>query len=66
MVDADDVVKVANVHIIRDTDVALLCRIGGVVRFIPQNELRPGSVAHAGDEGDLVITRRLAVELGLI
>ena len=66
MVEAEDVVKVANVQVIRDTDVALLCRIGGLVRFIPQNELRPGSIARAGDEGDLVITRRLAVELGLI
>lgn len=64
--DPDDLVTLANVQVIRDTEVALLCRIGGVVRFIPQAELRPGSVTQPGVEGPLIVTRRLAVELGLV
>ncbi|HZP41553.1 MAG TPA: hypothetical protein VFD84_08560 [Candidatus Binatia bacterium] len=64
--ESDDLVTLANVQVIRDTEVALLCRIAGVVRFIPQAELRPGSVTEPGVEGQLVVTRRLAVELGLV
>ena len=66
MTDGEDLVQVANVQVIRDTEVALLCRIAGVVRFIPQAELRSGSVTRAGDQGSLVISRRFALDLGLI
>lgn len=61
----NDAVRVPDVEVIRETEVALLCRIAGVIRFIPQAEVRPGSVTRPGDRGSLILSRRCAVELGL-
>ena len=62
----EDTVEIRDVTVMRQTDLALLCRIGNVHLWIAPTRLRPGStVARQGDVGTLVLTHRFAVERGL-
>ena len=59
-------VQFGDVLVLRETALALVCRIAGQSRSLALSRLQPGSaVRHAGDRGVLVLTRNFAVELGL-
>ena len=59
-------VKLDDVQVLRESDVALLCQIEGHVRWIPRDKLREGStVGRVGDTGTIVVPRDFAVEWGL-
>ena len=65
MDDAESSAQIENVEIIRDMDWALLCRIDGEIRFIPQILLRAGSVRRAGERGTMIMPHWLAIGLAL-
>jgi hypothetical protein len=65
MDDAEDVVEVENVDIIRDMEWGLFCRIGTNIRFIPQILLGAGSVRNAGEHGSMTMPKWLATGIGL-
>jgi hypothetical protein len=65
MGDAEDIVEIQNVEIIRDMGWALFCRVGMKIRFIPHLLLRAGSVRQAGERGMMVMPNWLAIGLGL-
>jgi len=59
-------VRFADVEVIRDGGTALLCMIEGREVWVPVLEMQYGSeVAKVGDRGRLVISRRLAQQIGL-
>jgi hypothetical protein len=59
-------VEIRDVTVMRQTDLALLCRIENLHLWIAPTRLQPGStVARKGDVGTLVLTHRFAVERGL-
>ena len=63
---SDAMVKLDDVQVLRESDVALLCQIEGHVRWIPRDKLREGStVGRVGDTGTIVVPRDFAVEWGL-
>ena len=52
-----------DVLVVRETKLALLCRIGEKRHWVAHNRLQPGStVRHQGDIGVLVLTWDFAVE----
>lgn len=65
MANAEDLVEIENVEIIRDMDWALFCRVGEKIRFIPQILLRTGSVRKAGECGMMIMPNWLATNLAL-
>ena len=63
----EDTIEIRGVTVTRETDVALLCRMGNQDRWIAPTQLQPGStVAHLGDAGIVVLKRPFAVEQGLV
>ena len=47
--------------------VILSCRLGKKVVSVPQRRMLPGTtIAHTGDRGRLILSRELALNLGLI
>ena len=59
-------VTLGDVHVLRKSDVALLCRIEGHERWIPLDTLCEGTtIGKTGDTGTLVVPRQFAVEWGL-
>ena len=59
-------VTLANVLVLRESDVALLCQIEGHERWIPRDKLCDGTTIHQkGDTGTLVVPTQFAVEWGL-
>ena len=59
-------VRFAGVKVNRDDGTALLCMIEGREVWVPVLEIKYGSeVAKVGDRGKLVISRRLAEQVGL-
>ena len=60
-------VEVGQVFVVRETKLALLCRIGVRSHWLAHSRLQPGStVQHPGDLGVLVLTWDFAVERGLV
>jgi hypothetical protein len=60
-------VTISNVHVVRETDKALLCSIEGEEIWIPKSQIHDDSeVYEDGGEGDLVINEWLAIEKGLV
>ena len=56
-------VEFGDVSVMRETETALLCRIGEKFRWVAHSRLQPGStVEHAGDLGVLVLAWDYAVE----
>ena len=56
-------VEFGDVFVVRETETALLCRIGEKCHWVAQGCLRPGStVQHPGDLGVLVLPWSFAVE----
>jgi hypothetical protein len=63
----EDTIEIRGVTVMRQTDVALLCRMGHQHRWITSTQLQPGStVARQGDVGIIVLERAFAVEQGLV
>jgi hypothetical protein len=63
----EDTIEIRGVTVMRQTDGALLCRMGNQDRWIAPTQLRPGSsVACEGDVGIIVLKRPFAVEHGLV
>ena len=63
----EDTFEIRGVTVVRQTDAALLCRMGNQDRWIGPTEFLPGStVAHQGDVGIVVLKRPFAVEQGLV
>ena len=59
-------VKLSDVKVLRESDVALLCDIEGHERWIPRDKLCEGStIRSVGDVGTIVVPRPFAVEWGL-
>lgn len=60
-------VEFQGVAVVRESDLALCCRIMGRDYWIAPNYLVEGSsVAHFGDRGVIVVTRRCAEAHGLL
>ena len=56
-------VEFADVFVVRETETALLCRIGEKLHWVARGRLQPGStVEHPGDLGVLVLLWDFAVE----
>ncbi len=67
MMDGSERVEFADVRVIGDTGLLLICRIGGQNVALPPQCMLPGSeIARTGDRGRLVLTRTEAVNLGLV
>ena len=63
----EDTVEIRGVTVVRQTDGALLCRMGSQHRWIASTQFQPGTtVACAGDVGTVVLERPVAVEHGLV
>jgi len=63
----EDTIEIRGVTVMRQTDVALLCRMGNQDCWIAPTQLQPGStIARQGDVGILVLERAYAVEHGLV
>jgi hypothetical protein len=59
-------VEFRDVVVLRETALALTCRIAGQIHSLALGRLQPGTtVKHAGDRGVLVLTRDFTVEIGL-
>ena len=55
------------VEVIRESDLALCCRIAGRDYWIAPDRILSGStVAHFGDRGKIVLARRFAADRGLL
>ena len=62
-----ETIEIRGVTVMRQTDVALLCRMGNQHRWIAPTQLQRGStVARQGDVGIIVLKRPFAVEQGLV
>ncbi len=62
-----DTIEIRGATVMRQTDVALLCRMGNQHRWIASTQLQAGStVACKGDVGIIVLKRPFAVEQGLV
>lgn len=61
-----DKVRIEGVECLRDSPKAILCRIDGEEKWIPQSQVDDDSeVYKAGDEGTLVVSAWLAEQKGL-
>jgi hypothetical protein len=60
-------VEFRDVEVVRESDLALCCRITGREHWIaPHHLLHGSSVAHFGDRGSIVLTRQFAEDRGLL
>ena len=67
MVDGSDRVAFDDVEIMSDRGIVLSCRVGQKVVWVPRQRVLPGTtIERAGDQGRLVLSRWLAISLGLI
>jgi hypothetical protein len=63
----EDTIEIRGVSVLRQTDAALLCRMGNQHRWIASTHLQPGStIACEGDVGIVVLERPFAVRQGLV
>jgi len=63
----EDTIEIRAVTVMRETDLALLCRIGSQHRWIRSAQLLSGStIARVGDVGTIFLGQPFAVEQGLV
>jgi hypothetical protein len=63
----EDTVEIRGVTVMRQTALALLCRMANQRHWIAPTQFQPGStVARQGDVGIIVLKRPFAVEHGLV
>jgi hypothetical protein len=66
MLEAAERVEIADVVVLKDTDLVLYCRVGDEIVAVPSLRILPGTqIRHWGDRGRLVLPRGVAVDLGL-
>jgi len=66
MIERSDCVQFHNVEVLRETDLVVMCRIGTPVVAVPSRRMLPGNtIARKGDRGRLILSRELALNLGL-
>jgi hypothetical protein len=66
MLEATERVEIADVVVLKDTDLVLYCRVGDEIVAVPSLRILPGTqIKHWGDRGPLVLPHDLAVDLGL-
>jgi hypothetical protein len=64
--DDADAIALADVEVLADNQLVLLCRVNGRIVSVPPEQMLPGTtVRRHGDHGTLVLTRKLAAMLGL-
>ena len=64
--DMAEPVRISDVTVVRETDLALLCDIEGEEHWIPKSQIHDDSEVYEDDtEGDLVISAWLAKQKGL-
>ncbi len=67
MIDGSDRLEFADVEVISNTGLLLICRIGNRRVALPPQCMLPGTeISRRGDRGRLVLTRAQAVNLGLV
>jgi hypothetical protein len=63
----EEPVEFEHVHVMAETDLAILCEIEGKKVWIPLSQVHEDSeVSSQGDEGTLLITRWFAEKAGLV
>jgi hypothetical protein len=63
----EDTIEIRGVTVVRQTDLALLCKMGNQQRWIAPTQLESGStVAREGDVGIVVLKRPFAVAQRLV
>ena len=66
MLEAAERVEIADVVVLKDTDLVLYCRVGDEIVAVPSLRILPGTqIKHWGDRGRLVLPHDLALDLGL-
>jgi len=66
MMDGSDRVTFDDVQVLSDGAI-LSCRVGRKFVWVPPRRMLPGtSIARAGDRGRLVLSREVALNLGLV
>jgi hypothetical protein len=66
IIDGSQRVEFDNVEVIRDGGLVLMCRVGTKVVGVRQRSVLPGpTIFGAGDRGRLVLSREVALNLGL-
>jgi len=56
-----------NVKVVRDTEWILMCRVGTKDVGVPRRRMLAGTtIARRGDRGRLILTRELALSLGVV
>ena len=68
MVDGSNRAEFVDVEVIREiTSVILMCRVGTKIVAVPPRRMLPGTtILTTADRGRLVLSRELALNLGLI
>ena len=66
MVDGSNRVTFDDVQVLSD-GLILSCRVGQKFVWVPPRRMLPGTtIAHTGDRGRLVLSREMALNLGLV
>jgi len=66
MIDGSQRVTFENVEVVRRGDIVAICRVGTRVVAVPPRRMLPGTtILTTADRGRLVISRELALNLGL-
>jgi hypothetical protein len=67
MVDGSQRAEFEDVHVLATGDLVMMCQIGDQIVKVPSLRILPGTtIAGQGDHGRLVLTRNLAIRLGLV
>jgi len=66
MIEGSQRIELDNVEVVRDTERILTCRVGTKDVGVPRRRMLPGTtIARRGDRGRLILTRELALNLGV-
>jgi hypothetical protein len=66
MIDGSQRVTFENVEVVRRGDLVAICRVGMKVVAVPPRRMLPGTTILTADRGRLVLSRELALNLGLV
>ena len=67
MIDGSQRVEFENVHVLGLSALVMMCRIGEQIVAVPSLQILPGTtISRRGDRGRLVLSRRMAINLGLV
>ncbi len=67
MIHGTNQVVFADVEVIRDAGLVLMCRVANRIVGVPRRRMLPlTTIARFGDRGQLVLPREVALNLGLV